>query len=277
MMMGKLRELLRVATRDRDEFQDRLKTIIQPRLEGISDHSAAYQPVGESEMLALGSEAVGVDLTQFVGDDACRKVTELVRQRMESIGDSGPFLPIYNADLRFARFCYALCRATVPEHVIETGVAYGVTSAFVLQALAENRQGNLTSIDLPPLSKDSANHVGLVVPDALRTRWDVRIGASERLLPGVLDEVGRVDIFIHDSLHTYANMRREFQTVLPYMRPTGLILADDIETNLAFREFVEQPQVVCWGAGQEDQKSGLYGFSQLAGTKAAVGRGGAYS
>lgn len=45
---------------------------------------------------------------------------------------------------------YTIVRAYKPEIVVETGVAHGVTSAFMLCAMHENNKGHLYSIDLPP-------------------------------------------------------------------------------------------------------------------------------
>lgn len=45
---------------------------------------------------------------------------------------------------------YALVRILQPRVAIETGVAEGVSSAFFLQALEDNGDGQLYSIDLPP-------------------------------------------------------------------------------------------------------------------------------
>lgn len=44
---------------------------------------------------------------------------------------------------------YAIVRVLKPEIVVETGVASGLSSAYILQALEENRKGKLYSIDLP--------------------------------------------------------------------------------------------------------------------------------
>ncbi len=53
-------------------------------------------------------------------------------------------------DFRFYRVAiYAIVRAMRPTSVIETGVLHGLTSAFILRALEQNRAGRLTSIDLP--------------------------------------------------------------------------------------------------------------------------------
>ncbi len=85
------------------------------------------------------------------------------------------------------RLCYAVVRAQEPECVVETGVCYGVTSFFILAALARNSKGNLYSIDLPPLGQDADRFVGSAIPDgALKTRWHLHRGVSRRILLGVL-------------------------------------------------------------------------------------------
>src|SRR5579863_10306843 len=71
---------------------------------------------------------------------------------------------------------YAAIRALRPEIVVETGVANGVSSSYILLALEKNQLGSLHSIDigaanyLPP-----GKTVGWTVPQFLRHRWDLRI------------------------------------------------------------------------------------------------------
>ena len=57
------------------------------------------------------------------------------------------------------------------------------------------------------------------------------------MLPKMLEEFGEVDVFFHDSLHTYEHMIYEYQTAWPYLSPAGLILSDDIFWSRAFHEF----------------------------------------
>jgi hypothetical protein len=57
------------------------------------------------------------------------------------------------------------------------------------------------------------------------------------LLPAVVAGVPAVDIFLHDSLHTYRNMRFEYQTVWPHLREGGVLLSDDVAMNRAFGDF----------------------------------------
>ncbi|MFC1897710.1 hypothetical protein ACFLX8_04000 [Chloroflexota bacterium] len=44
---------------------------------------------------------------------------------------------------------YALCRQLRPDVVVETGIASGVSSSYILCALEENKDGQLYSIDIP--------------------------------------------------------------------------------------------------------------------------------
>ncbi|HEX9224153.1 MAG TPA: class I SAM-dependent methyltransferase [Candidatus Acidoferrales bacterium] len=133
---------------------------------------------------------------------------------------------------------YAAIRAVAPGIVVETGVANGVSSAHLLLALARNNKGHLHSIEigdaslLPP---GSAN--GWVVPEWLRDRWTLRIGDAKTLLPEVLRGLGTIDVFIHDSLHTYDHMLWEYRAAYDHIRPGGLLISDDALWNSAFSEF----------------------------------------
>lgn len=136
---------------------------------------------------------------------------------------------------------YLLVRKMKPVVILETGVASGISSAYFLYALENNKLGSLYSIDLPcykglasiPKGKES----GWLIPENLRHRWNLIIGSSsERLLP-TLQKLGTVDIFMHDSEHSYENMMYEFQTVWPYIREGGLLLSHDVNLNKAFSDF----------------------------------------
>ncbi len=52
-----------------------------------------------------------------------------------------PYPLVYNADKSMAMLCYALTRYIKPVIVVETGVAYGITTAAVLLAMERNNIG----------------------------------------------------------------------------------------------------------------------------------------
>jgi predicted O-methyltransferase YrrM len=69
--------------------------------------------------------------------------------------------------------------------------------------------------------------------------------------------VNNVDLFLHDSLHTYRNMRREFEAVWPRLRTGGVILADDVERNCAFGELPRKNPAL-WLVVRDVQESPLH-------------------
>ena len=133
---------------------------------------------------------------------------------------------------------YAAIRAFAPDFIVETGVANGVSSSYLLLALEKNSRGKLYSIELGDVSYlPSGKTPGWMVPERLKSRWDLRIGDSCDLLPRLLAEIGTVDVFIHDSLHTYEQMVWEFRAAYPFIKPHGLLISDDAGWNPAFPEF----------------------------------------
>ena len=135
---------------------------------------------------------------------------------------------------------YAIIRALKPDRVLETGIANGVSSAYVLLAMERNQKGALFSIDVNDGSYlPAGKQVGWVVPAWLKERWTVCLGDARELLPKVLEELKSLDIFIHDSLHTYEHMKFEYQEAYPYIRQNGILISDDALWNPAFREFAD--------------------------------------
>jgi len=102
---------------------------------------------------------------------------------------------------------YAVVRLVQPKVVVETGVSAGRFSSYLLAALRENGSGELWSIDPNP-------DCGQAVPAAYKENWHILNRTSREVLKSVVQE-HNVDIFIHDSLHTYENMKFEFETVWP--------------------------------------------------------------
>lgn len=139
-----------------------------------------------------------------------------------------------------AEAVYALVRLLKPEVMVETGVADGTTSSYILRAMEENGRGKLYSIDLPSSMLPAGKAPGWVVPAELRKRWELRVGDAAELLPPLLEELGEIDLFLHDSLHTYGHMLFEFRAAWPRLKAGGLLLSHDIGRNAAFFDFVSE-------------------------------------
>jgi predicted O-methyltransferase YrrM len=138
---------------------------------------------------------------------------------------------------------YLLIRLTQPDAIIETGVSSGASSAYILRSLHDNNRGRLYSIDLPPDNLPEGKESGWVVPDYLRDRWTLRIGDSKKLLEPLLESIGEIDCFIHDSLHTYEHMIWEFRKAWGHLRSGGLFLSHDVGGNDAFFDLMHEEQI----------------------------------
>ncbi len=141
------------------------------------------------------------------------------------------------------RSLYLITRLIEPNCVVETGVSSGASSAYILRALHDNGQGHLYSIDLPPDNLPADKNSGFVVSKELGSRWQLSIGDSRTLLKPLLEEIGPVDCFLHDSLHTYDHMMFEYNTVYDFIRPAGLFLSHDVGANQAFLDFMKYKRV----------------------------------
>jgi hypothetical protein len=150
----------------------------------------------------------------------------------------------------FTKAAWCLTMHLKPQTVVETGVARGVTSRLILEALARCGAGRLCSVDLP--TGDSSFHpqIAIAVPEQLRTGWTLRSGTSRHQLPRLLDELGAIDLFVHDSLHTGRNTSFELGHAWQVLRPGGALLVDDAYQSLAFRKFVDTTRLrwSCIGA-----------------------------
>jgi hypothetical protein len=142
-----------------------------------------------------------------------------------------------DGDAGFVRALWCLTGHLRPRKVVETGVAHGVTSRFILEALARNRCGHLWSIDLPPLERVWRKEVGAAVGNFYGDRWTYIRGSSRRCLPALLSRLGQIDLFIHDSLHSEHNLRFEMDQACAAIGPNGALVIDDIDANWGFHSF----------------------------------------
>jgi predicted O-methyltransferase YrrM len=222
------RELYEVVVDQAQRAADRLRT----------------RPSGDAvplaDVAAGAGAALGRDVAAFLDEEGLAQVDAAVCERAERLGPDLPFPLVHNAAPSLARLCYALCRALRPAVVLETGVAYGVSSSFLSQALALNGEGHLHSVDREPVRSSSGSYVGALVPEQLRSRWTLHRGTSRRLLPDLLPQLDGLGLFIHDSQHTYRNVSWELRAVTPHLVPPAVVVVDDVAGNRAFQDWVER-------------------------------------
>jgi len=144
----------------------------------------------------------------------------------------------YNdGDTGLVRAIWCLVRLLKPENVVETGVGHGLTSRIILEALQRNGQGHLWSIDLPPRQKVWKEQVGIAVGEKFGDRWTLIKGSSRLRLPGLFAQLGEIDLFIHDSLHSDRNVLFELTHAWAAVKGGGAIVVDDVDVNWALHLF----------------------------------------
>jgi predicted O-methyltransferase YrrM len=153
----------------------------------------------------------------------------------------------WSATSELAATTYTLIKLLKPEIVVETGVGAGVSSWTILRAMEENGVGRLVSIDLPTPNTELLPEVGYLVPGDLRHRWQLRTGPSQQILPQVLEELVEIDLFQHDSRHSYSNQLREYQTAWPFIKPSGMLVSDDVSNDALYdatRNWNREPTII---------------------------------
>jgi len=249
--------LAQIAFRNPPEFLDRLEMIVTSRWEKWLRKQFPYPIISARETITKLTEL----FQGKVNLEELGKLESEVAKRMKLLKGIAPFTTAHHADFSLARLCYIVCRLLRPDIVVETGVAYGVTTAFILKALESNGKGNLHSVDLPPLGKNADKFVGYLVPEELKDRWVLHRGVSKRVFPKLLPQLKKVDIFVHDSLHTYWNIRYELQSVTPYLSRPAIVIADDIQNNPAFQEWALKASPTTWWTFQETDKDSVAGLA----------------
>lgn len=195
-------------------------------------------PVGPTPEREFVEEFFGsrADYERYVAEYDRRGLDETIREAREEhrrLTGHGRFAGLNQFSPR--RY-YALVRSLSPETVVETGVCNGMSTLCVLAALEETGRGSLYSVDLPDEERlPAGRRPGWIVPDDLRSRWDLTLGRSEAELPSVLERCGEVDLFLHDSLAML--LADELDLVWPRLRAGGVVVADDIYASDDFGEW----------------------------------------
>ena len=141
----------------------------------------------------------------------------------------------FSVDYDETKILYMLTLYTKPQIFVETGVADGTSSFFILSAMKKNGFGKLISVDIK-------NDVGVIVPDELKSNWDLKIFENDvkNSFKSLVSSVPEIDIFLHDSDHTYNWQYFEYNAVLNKVKKDGLFMSDDVDNSYAFIDFYKK-------------------------------------
>jgi len=189
-------------------------------------------------------EILNVDISNYMNEG--KEINERIKR---TLGSS--FSYALSENKRF--ILYAVVKHYDPETVIETGVGPGVSTTITLSAL---RKGVLYSIDVRRVL-ENGEPVGFLVPEELRNKWKLYIGKSSEILPKVLNQLGSIDIFLHDSEHTFENVMSELNIVWDHLKNGGLLFIDNLDFTEAPYYFAREKGVKLYKLTNEAGGLGL--------------------
>ncbi len=133
---------------------------------------------------------------------------------------------------------YGVCENLEAMKVLETGVAYGWSSAAILSSISK-RSGKLISVDMPMIKQTDYHLIGVAVKEDLKGNW-VLLREPDRygLNKAIKKHNYSYDLAHYDSDKTYYGRKWSQPLIWKYLRKGGVFISDDIEDNSAFREFV---------------------------------------
>ena len=136
---------------------------------------------------------------------------------------------------------YFFTRLVKPHRVLETGVAAGWSSFAFLLAMERNKTGVLLSSDLPYFRiANPERYIGILVPDRYRSdNWQLELKGDQFNLPKLLDISKKLELVHYDSDKRKASRLAFLNTIEEFLADDAIVIMDDIQNNLAFREYVE--------------------------------------
>lgn len=139
--------------------------------------------------------------------------------------------PIYGIDIESSKLLYMLVRLTSPDTVVETGVADGVSTFFILNAMKKNEMGKLTSIDI-------SYDVAAFLNNDEKIRWGLKVlntkANPRKQFKEILEGAENLSIFLHDGDHSYLWQQMEYYSAFAKLRCGGILLSDDVDSSFAF-------------------------------------------
>ncbi len=196
-----------------------------------------YHPTDQNrrELAHFISDVTGAELAlvssyldEVVSDEA-------LRQHVGQRTAASPHRSTADAEARYGRRIgwYALVRLLRPAVVVESGVDKGIGTCVLAAALLRNRDegalGKVYAIDINP-------RAGWLVGPPYAEVVEFVFSDSHAALRGL---EGPIDIFIHDSEHSYGHEAGEYAIVRQRLSEGALVVSDNAHATPTLMDFAE--------------------------------------
>lgn len=136
--------------------------------------------------------------------------------------------PVSAVTFETGALLYDFVRRVRPERTLEVGMAYGISTLFICQALRDNGMGAHTAID--PLEKSDFRSVGLLNLDRAKLKPLVQLheAPSHRVLPELCLQNDRFEFAFIDGRHLFDFVLVDFFYIDRLLPVNGHVAFDDL-------------------------------------------------
>jgi predicted O-methyltransferase YrrM len=134
-----------------------------------------------------------------------------------------------------------------PNIILETGVAAGLSSRCILEAIKKNSKGVLYSSDFPYFRLNNPEkYIGIMVPEELKKNWRLEILGDVKNIKKFKSEINHADIIFYDSDKRYSGKINFFKSINSLIKSNTIIVVDDLHNDSFFLEYVKEMKCKNW-------------------------------
>jgi len=179
-------------------------------------------------------------LNKLIGNNTFKKLDELYPNEIKTAKDIAFNCPVKMGGEGAVSFLYHLVKESKSKTIIETGVAYGWSSLAILLAIKDVNNALLISNDMPYIKMDNDDYVGCVIPENLKSKWDLQRQPDIKGIPLALKKFNNnIDLCHYDSDKSYTGRMWSAPILWDALKTGGFFISDDINDNIAFKHFCE--------------------------------------
>lgn len=155
-------------------------------------------------------------------------IDQIVRSGRVTDADGGVHDAVSAVSLEAGALLYDFVRASRPATTLETGMAYGLSTLFICQALQDNGGGEHIAID--PLQERIFKSIGRLNMERAGLSHRVRVyqDRSDVVLPRLCEEGRPLDFAFIDGWHTFDFTLVDFYYIDKLLRVGGHVAFDDL-------------------------------------------------
>ena len=179
-------------------------------------------------------------LKKLTGKITFKNINRLYPDEIKLAKNTASNCPIKMGGEGAISFLYHLVKEKKFKNIIETGVAYGWSSLAILLAIKDIENALLISNDMPYIKANNEDYVGCIIPENIKSKWQLQRLPDVKGIPLALNFFNHnIDLCHYDSDKSYTGRKWSSPILWSSLKNGGLFVSDDINDNIAFKQFCE--------------------------------------